>query len=98
VAGGRKRGYDPGKKLEGSKRHLFLVDQQGLVLKAKVHVVGAFDCDGIKPLMSLLRSCFAPPVAPAAGGRRLQHGGKGKGKDWAEKETLALSVAPVRPR
>jgi putative transposase len=34
---GGERGYDGGKKLKGRKRHL-LVDAEGLVLKAKVHV------------------------------------------------------------
>ena len=34
--GGEQRGYDGGKKVHGSKRHL-LVDTEGLVLKAKVH-------------------------------------------------------------
>ncbi len=34
--GGKERGFDPAKKVEGRKRHL-LVDTEGLVLKAKVH-------------------------------------------------------------
>jgi hypothetical protein len=34
---GGERGYDGGKKVKGRKRHL-LVDTEGLVLKAKVHV------------------------------------------------------------
>jgi putative transposase len=34
--GGTERGFDPAKKVEGTKRHL-LVDTEGLVLKAKVH-------------------------------------------------------------
>ena len=34
---GAERGYDGGKKVKGRKRHL-LVDTEGLVLKAKVHV------------------------------------------------------------
>ncbi len=40
--GGEERGYDPGKKVKGRKRHL-LVDTQGLVLKAKVHAANVFD-------------------------------------------------------
>jgi putative transposase len=39
---GEERGYDPGKKVKGRKRHL-LVDTQGLVLKAKVHAANVFD-------------------------------------------------------
>jgi hypothetical protein len=34
---GGERGYDGGKRVKGRKRHL-LVDTEGLVLKAKVHV------------------------------------------------------------
>jgi hypothetical protein len=46
---GEKRGYDPGKKVKGSKRHLFLVDPQGLVLKAKLRAGSVFDDrDGIR--------------------------------------------------
>ena len=35
--GGEQRGYDGNKKVRGRKRHL-LVDTEGLVLKAKVHI------------------------------------------------------------
>ena len=55
--GGEERGYDPGKKVKGRKRHL-LVDTQGLVLKAKVHAASVFDRDGIKPLMELVEARF----------------------------------------
>jgi putative transposase len=40
--GGHQRGYDGGKKVKGSKRHL-LVDTEGLVLKAKVHSAKVMD-------------------------------------------------------
>jgi putative transposase len=89
--GGEERGYDPGKKMKGRKRHL-LVDTQGLVLKAKAHAANVFDRDGIKPLMGRVENWFP----------RLSHlwldagyNGKGKGKDWAEK-ALSLSVELVR--
>ena len=50
-------GYDAGKKVKGRKRHL-LVDTEGLVLKAKVHVANMMDQEGIKPLLDgALRSC-----------------------------------------
>jgi hypothetical protein len=39
---GGVRGYDGGKKVKGRKRHL-LVDTEGLVLKAKVHVANVVD-------------------------------------------------------
>ncbi len=47
--GGTERGFDPAKKLEGTKRHL-LVDTEGLVLKAKVHSAKVPDEDGIRLL------------------------------------------------
>ncbi len=90
--GGEERGFDPGKKVKGRKRHL-LVDTQGLVMKAKVHSAGVFDRDGVKPLLELVGGLFP----------RLSHlwmdagyNGKGKGKDWAER-ALGLSVEVVRP-
>jgi putative transposase len=45
--GGQERGYDGGKKVKGRKRHLLLVDTQGLVLKAKVHSAKVMDRDGV---------------------------------------------------
>jgi transposase len=36
--GGQERGFDPAKKVEGRKRHL-LVDTEGLVLEARVHII-----------------------------------------------------------
>jgi transposase len=90
--GGNERGYDPGKKIGGRKRHL-LVDTEGLVMEAKVHSAGVFDRDGIKPLLELVGERFP----------RLSHlwldagyNGKGKGKDRAEK-ALGLDVEVVRP-
>jgi putative transposase len=90
--GGEERGFDPGKKVRGRKRHL-LVDTEGLVMVAKVHSAGVFDRDGIKPLMELVGERFP----------RLSHlwldagyNGKGKGRDWVEK-TLGLSAEVVRP-
>jgi len=50
VGGEEERGYDGGKKVKGTKRHL-LVDTQGLVLKAKVHAANVMDWDGIKMLL-----------------------------------------------
>jgi putative transposase len=91
------RGYDGAKKVKGRKRHL-LVDTQGLVLKAKVHPANVMDRDGIKPLLERVREHF----------RRLSHlwldagyNGKGKGKDWVEKElglTAQVVRRPRRPR
>ena len=55
---GGERGYDlGGKKLKGRKRHL-LVDTEGLVLKAKVHVANVVDQEGIKPLLDGTKELF----------------------------------------
>jgi len=90
--GGNERGYDPGKKVKGRKRHL-LVDTQGLVLRAKAHAASVFDRAGIKPLMEFVGERFP----------RLSHlwldagyNGEGKGRDWAEKAS-GFSVEVVRP-
>jgi len=88
---GGERGYDGAKKVKGRKRHL-LVDTRGLVLEAKVRPANVMDRDGIKPLLERVREHFG----------RLSHlwldagyNGKGKGKDWAEKD-LGLRVLVVR--
>jgi putative transposase len=54
---GAERGYDGGKKVKGRKRHL-LVDTEGLVLKAKVHVANMVDQEGIKPLLDGAKELF----------------------------------------
>jgi putative transposase len=54
---GAERGYDGGKKVKGRKRHL-LVDTEGLVLKAKVHVANMVHQEGIKPLLDGAKELF----------------------------------------
>jgi putative transposase len=49
--GGEERGYDGAKKVKGRKRHLLVVDTQGLVLEARVHGAKVVDRDGIKLLL-----------------------------------------------
>jgi putative transposase len=87
--GGKERGFDPAKKVEGRKRHL-LVDTEGLVLEARVHSARVPDQDGIRLLLEPVRDRFA----------RLSHlwvdaGYQGRGKGWAE-EAMGLSVKVVR--
>src|SRR5918999_1112240 len=87
--GGKERGFDPAKKIEGRKRNL-LVDTEGLVLKAKVHSAKVPDQDG---LMLLLESVQARSS-------RLKHlwvdaGYQGRGRRWAE-EAMGFSVEVVR--
>lgn len=95
--GGEERGYDGGKKIKGRKRHI-LVDTEGFLLKAKVHAANIMDRDGIKLLLEGVRERFP----------RLSHlwldagyNGKGKGKDWVEKElglTAEIVRHPPKPR
>jgi putative transposase len=87
--GGKERGFDPAKQVDGRKRHL-LVDTEGLVLEARVHSARVPDQDGIRLLLERVRGRFA----------RLSHlwvdaGYQGRGKRWAE-EALRLSVEVVR--
>jgi putative transposase len=88
--GGKERGLDPAKKVEGRKRHL-LVDTEGLVLEVKVHSARVPDEDGIR---LLLESAHEHLVC-------LEHlwveaGYRGRGRRrWAEEE-LGVSVEVVR--
>ena len=88
--GGRERGFDPAKQVEGRKRHL-LVDTEGLLMKVRVHSAKVPDADGIRLLLE--------PVRGRLG--RLWHlwveaGYQGRGgKRWAE-EVFGLSVEVVR--
>ena len=56
--GGKERGFDPAKKVEGRKRHL-LVDTEGLVLEARIHSARVPDQDGIRLLLEPVRTRFA---------------------------------------
>jgi putative transposase len=87
--GGKERGFDPAKKVEGRKRHL-LVDTEGLVLKAKVHSAKVPDQDGLRLLLESARARLS----------RLKHlwvdaGYQGRGRRWVE-EVMDLSVEVVR--
>jgi putative transposase len=91
---GGERGYDGGKKVKGRKRHL-LVDTEGLVLKAKVHVANVVDQEGIKPLLEHAKELF-----PRLSHLWLDAGYKGeeRGRGWVEK-VLGWTVDLVeRPR
>jgi putative transposase len=87
--GGRERGFDPAKGVEGRKRHL-LVDTEGLLMKVRVHSAKVPDQDGIRLLLE--------PVRGRLG--RLSHlwvdaGYQGRGKRWVE-AVMGLSVEVVR--
>jgi hypothetical protein len=54
---GGERGYYGGKKVKGRKRHL-LVDTEGLMLRAKVHVANVVNQEeGSSRCLSMPRSC-----------------------------------------
>jgi putative transposase len=93
---GGDRGYDGGKKLKGRKRHL-LVDTEGLVLKAKVHVANVVDQEGIKTLLEHAKGLF-----PRLSHLWLDAGyrGENKGRGWVEKVlgwTVDLVERPRKP-
>ena len=88
--GGKERGFDPAKKVEGRKRHL-LADTEGLVLEARVHSARVPDQDGIRLLLDparerLVRLAHLWVDAGYQGGRARR---------WAE-EVMGVSVEIVR--
>ena len=92
--GGEQRGYDGGKKVKGTKRHL-LVDTEGFVLRAKVHSAKVMDYEGIKTLLDRAKGLFP----------RLTHlwmdggyNGEDKGGEWVEKTLGWRAEIVSRPR
>jgi putative transposase len=93
---GGERGYDGGKKVKGRKRHL-LVDTEGLVLSAKVHVANMVDQEGIKELLA-----HAKESLPRLSHLWLDAGYRGEetGRGWVEKVlgwTVDLVERPRKP-
>jgi hypothetical protein len=66
-----------------------LVDTEGLVVKAMVHSVSVFDCNGIKPLMELVVG--ERFLRPSHSWLDAGYNGKRKGRDWVER-TLGLTA------
>jgi putative transposase len=87
--GGKERGFDPAKKVKGTKRHL-LVDTEGLVLKAKLHSAKVPDEDGIRLLLESVRGRF-----PCLSHLWVDAGYQGRGRRWTE-EMIGVSVEVVR--
>lgn len=54
---GGPRGYDPGKRIPGRKRHI-VTDTNGFLLAVHVHPADIQDCHGAVPLLQHLRCCF----------------------------------------
>jgi len=76
AVGGEDRGYDGGKKVKGTKRHI-LVDTEGFVLKVQVHSANVLDQMGIKRLLRQADGQF-PRLFPSVAGRWLQRRGQGR--------------------
>jgi putative transposase len=80
--GGTGRGFDPAKKVEGSKRHL-LVDTEGLVLQAQVLTAPGYQTK------TAIRLLLLEPVRARLA--RLSHllwveaGYQGRGRRWAQR-------------
>lgn len=90
TVGRASRGYDAGKKINGTKRHI-IVDTLGLLLIVLVTAAGVQDRDGARPLLQRLRASWH---------RRIQliwadGGYAGKLVDWAN-DTLALKLQIVK--
>ena len=88
IARGR-RGYDAGKKINGTKRHL-AVDVMGLLLTVLVTAASVQDRDAARPLLWNLRKAFPSVKLAWADG-----GYAGKLVTWA-KTALKLTVQIVR--
>jgi putative transposase len=84
-----RRGYDAGKKINGTKRHI-AVDTSGLLLTVLVTAASVQDRDAAKPLLWNLRRAFPSIRLAWADG-----GYAGKLVTWA-KDRLALTLDIVK--
>ena len=75
--GGRERGFDPAKQVEGRKRHL-LVDTEGLLMEVRVHSAKVPDADGIR-LRYWSRCAAALGASGIYGSRRATKAGGVRG-------------------
>ena len=89
-AGGPERGYDGAKRLAGRKRHILLVDTNGLVLAARVH--GGADLPDRDGGRRLLAEGFLGGKLPRL--ELVWAGGAYTGglRDWAKEEELGWRV------
>ena len=79
-----RRGYDAGKKINGTKRHI-AVDTLGLLLTVLVTAASVQDRDAAKPLLWNLRRAF-PSIKLSLGRRRLRRETGHLGQDLAAPE------------
>ena len=88
---GGPKGYDPGKKIKGRKRHI-LVDTQGHLWKVVVHTADIQDRDGAKLLLNAL-----PPMLARRLKRLWADGGyRGALVEWCQK-TWQIRLEIVLP-
>ena len=84
-----RRGYDAGKKINGTKRHI-AVDTTGLLLTVVITIASVQDRDAATPLLQNLRRAFPQITLVRADG-----GYAGKLVSWA-KTTLRLTLEIIR--
>lgn len=89
TVGRTRRGFDAGKKINGTKRHI-AVDTLGLLLAVLVTSAAAQDRDGAAPLLSHVRERFSSILMVWADG-----GYAGRLLPWARK-CLRLTVTVVK--
>jgi transposase len=89
TVGRDRRGFDAGKKINGTKRHI-AVDTLGLLLAVIVTAASVQDRDGAAPLLSVLRERFSTIQMVWADG-----GYAGRLLPWARK-CLRLTVTVVK--
>jgi transposase len=93
MIGRARRGYDAGKKINGTKRHL-AVDVLGLLLTVLVTAASVQDRDAARPLLRNLRRAFpSVKLAWADGGYAGETGHLGGGQAQAEADAADRQAA-----
>lgn len=90
TVGKARRGYDGGKRIDGTKRHI-AVDTIGLLLAVLVTGAGVQDRDGAKPLLERLRD-RCPRIAPVW----ADGGYVGRLVSWTAETFAGLRLAVVK--
>ena len=87
-----RRGYDAGKKINGTKRHI-AVDTLGLLLAVLVTAASVQDRDAAKPLLWNLRRAF-PADQAGLGRRRLRRQARHLGRRPAQRTDAGHRQTP----
>jgi putative transposase len=80
LVGGEARGFDGGKKVKGTKRHI-VVDTMGLVLMVVIHSAGLQDRDGAREVLTALKGLWVSIIKVFADG-----GYRGKLVEWVKQK------------